>query len=209
MDSRSKILVVTFVLTAFVGGSFFMYLAFQRPGPAPVHATVLPEPMSLPEFSLVDQSGNEFNRESLAGRWNLVFFGFTHCPDICPATLQQLALARAKIAAAGIVGEQALPQIVLISVDPERDTPQAMQEYVSNFGEGISGVTGSIDELRKLTRTTGIFFEKSVQDDENYSVDHSAVVLVIDPQAKFHALFSAPHSVDDFASDIPIIMGST
>jgi protein SCO1/2 len=208
MESRQKILFVTFVLTAFIGGSFFMYLALQRPGPAPAHATVLPEPMSLPEFSLVDQSGQEFNRDSFAGRWNLVFFGFTHCPDICPATLQQLALARAAIADEGNNGGQALPQIVLISVDPERDTPQAMREYISHFGTGISGVTGSIDELRKLTRATGIFFEKSAQGGENYGVDHSAVVLVIDPQAKFHALFSAPHSVDNFVSDIPLIIGS-
>jgi protein SCO1/2 len=171
--------------------------------------TVLPQAGALPRFSLVDHNGDEFNKESLTDQWSLIFFGFTHCPDICPATLQQLALARSRLLGAGA---STFPNIVLISVDPERDTPAVMASYIGHFGDGLTGVTGSLTELRKLTSAIGIFFEKSVAengDDGNYSVDHAAVVIVINENAEFHALFSAPHNVDHFVNDIPLITGST
>lgn len=182
-----------------------MYAALHQSAELPAYATVLPEPLSLPEFSLLDQSGREFSRETLKGRWSVMFFGFTHCPDICPATLQQLSLARSQLLQSGL---QEFPQIILVSVDPERDSADVLQNYTRIFGADITGVTGSIDELKKLTSAIGIYFEKSAQNGENYSVDHSAVVLLIDDNAEFHALFSAPHSVDQFVNDIPLIAGS-
>ena len=144
--------------------------------------------------------------ESFRGQWSLIFFGFTHCPDICPATLQQLAIARSRVLAEG---ETEFPNILLISVDPERDTPEIMAEYVGHFGPGITGVTGSLDELRNLTSALGIYFEKAGDENGSYSIDHSAVVLVITPPADLHALFSAPHDISKFVEDIPLIMEST
>ena len=126
-------------------------------------------------------------------------------PDICPATLQQLAVARSRVLTAG---ENGFPNIVLISVDPERDTPEVMANYVSHFGDGIIGVTGQLDELRKFTSALGIYFEKSVDESGIYSVDHSAVVIVVNRRAEFHALFSAPHKIDHFVNDLPLITGS-
>jgi protein SCO1/2 len=206
MRSLRQILVFGFVITAFAGGAIFMALAFQGPRGLPQHATVLPQPAELPQFSLLDHNGVEFDKNSFSDQWSLVFFGFTHCPDICPATLQQLAVARSRVLEAG--GSE-FPNIVLVSVDPERDTPELMAEYVGHFGDGITGVTGSLDELRKLTSALGIFFEKSGGDTDNYSVDHSAVVIVINKSAEFQALFSAPHNVDNFVSDIALITEST
>lgn len=176
-----------------------------KPPPQPTVATVLPAPGALPEFSLVDQYGQPINQNNFKGSWSLVFFGFTHCPDVCPTTLQVLAAARQALATKGV---QPLPRIVLVSVDPERDTPDVIGQYVDYFGEGTVGLTGEMDELRKLTSGLGIYFEKSaaVADDQNYSVDHSAVVLVIDPRARLHALFSAPHTADAIASDMYLIM---
>ena len=200
------VLVFGLVIVAFAGGTLFMTLAFQGPRDQPLHAMVLPQSRALPQFSLLDQNGSEFNTESLRDRWSLLFFGFTHCPDICPATLTQLAIARGRVLDGG---ESAFPNIVLISVDPERDTPEVLAEYTGHFGDGITGVTGSIDELRKLTSVLGIFFEKSVGESGNYSVDHSAVVIVINKNAEFHALFSAPHTIDHFVTDIPLITEST
>jgi protein SCO1/2 len=209
MSLLRMILVFGLVIIAFVGGTLFMSLAFQGSRNMPQHATVLPQAGALPRFSLVDHNGDEFNKESLTDQWSLIFFGFTHCPDICPATLQQLALARSRLLGAGA---STFPNIVLISVDPERDTPAVMASYIGHFGDGLTGVTGSLTELRKLTSAIGIFFEKSVAengDDGNYSVDHAAVVIVINENAEFHALFSAPHNVDHFVNDIPLITGST
>ena len=205
MDAKRKTLVVFFLTMAFAGSAFLWFLALQQPGGVPAHATLLPEPRPLPEFSLIDQAGDEFNRASFTGHWSLVFFGFTHCPDICPATLQQLAHARTRVNASG---SQQFPRIVLVSVDPERDTPQVLDEYTQHFGEDVIGVTGSLEELKKLTSPIGIFFEKTATDEENYGVDHSAVVLLINQDAEFHALFSAPHKVENFVADVPLIVGS-
>ena len=205
MDAKRKTLVVFFLAMAFAGSGLLWFLALQQPGGVPAHATVLPEPRPLPEFSLIDQAGDDFNRASFVGHCSLVFFGFTHCPDICPATLQQLALARTSVNASG---SQQFPRIVLVSVDPERDTPEILDEYTQHFGEDVIGVTGSLDELKKLTRSIGIFFEKTATDEDNYGVDHSAVVLLVNQNAEFHALFSAPHRVEDFVDDVPLIVGS-
>ena len=120
MGSLRNILATGLVITAFAGGTLFMIQAFQGPPGKPLHATILPQAAALPRFSLLDQNGAEFNNESLSDHWSLVFFGFTHCPDICPATLTQLAIARSRVLAGG---ENTFPEIVLISVDPERDTP--------------------------------------------------------------------------------------
>ena len=103
-------------------------------------------------------------------------------------------------------GQDPLPRIVLVSVDPERDTPELMSQYVDYFGEGNLGITGELDEIRKLTNGLGIYFEKSMQNGGDYSVDHSAVVIVVNPGGRFHALFGAPHKAENFVHDLPILM---
>ena len=135
------ILVFGLVIVAFAGGTLFMTMAFQGPRDQPLHAMVLPQSRALPQFSLLDQNGTEFNTESLRDQWSVLFFGFTHCPDICPATLQQLAIARKRVLDGG---RSTFPNIVLISVDPERDTPAVMAEYIGHFGDRMTGVTGSL-----------------------------------------------------------------
>ncbi len=203
MDSRKKVIIRVAVISIVTG----VWLSFwvTAPMPRPQTATVLPAPLGLAEFSLLDQNGDAFSRASFDDHWNLVLFGFTNCPDICPLTLQVLANARQQMLDAGA---QELPRIVLVSVDPERDTPAIISQYVGNFGDGVIGVTGELAEVRKLTDGLGVFFQKTSVDDGYYSVDHSAVVILIDPQSNFHALFSAPHEAASFEHDLPIIMAS-
>ncbi|MEX2494755.1 MAG: SCO family protein [Woeseia sp.] len=179
-------------------------------GGTPVHATVLPEPLPLPEFSLTDQEGRAFTRQNFRHRTSLLFFGFTHCPDICPATLQLLVSARQQIAERQGGQAGALPDIVLVSVDPERDTPEQLRRYVGYFGEekGISAATGSMEEVKKLTGALGIFFEKVPAGGDDYSVSHSTAVLVVGPDAELTALFSSPHKIDSIAHDVPLLMAS-
>ena len=166
-------------------------------------ATELPAPSRLPEFSLLDQNGNHVDASVFEGQWDLVFFGFTHCPDICPITLQVLSDARRQLADAG---HSPLPRIVLVSVDPERDTPEALGNYVAAFGEDNLGITGELQELKKLTSVLGIFFQKAASDSEYYSVDHSSVVVVIDPDGRYRAVFSSPHKPSNFVRDLPLLM---
>ena len=200
--SPRKLIIVVAMAIALAAGAF---VAMRSQAPVePQSALVLPEPNPVPPFSLLNQDGEAVNQSVFEGQWDLVFFGFTHCPDICPATLQVLASAKKALADEG---RQMLPRIVLVSVDPERDTPELLGEYISYFGEGNLGLTGTLEEVRKLTGGLGIYFEKQPGDGDNYAVDHSAAVLVIDPDGGFHSLFSGPHIVDNYVRDLPILMG--
>lgn len=201
---RPKNFIVAIILASALSAGIFLAVRMNQPA-QPATAFVLPAPSSLPDFSLLDQAGKPVTANTFRGHWNLVFFGFTHCPDICPATMQILAAARKALADKG---HEPLPRIVLVSVDPERDTPELMGRYVDYFGSGNLGVTGDLDELLTLTSALGIYFEKQPGDDENYAVDHSAAVLVVNPDGAFHGLFSGPHLVENYVHDLPIIMGS-
>ena len=196
-------LIAILLATALAAGAF---LAVRLSEPAePKAAFVLPEPSTLPEYSLLDATGNPVTRETFRYQWNLLFFGFTHCPDICPATLQILSAAKNQLAAEG---HETLPRIVLVSVDPERDTPEIVGQYVDYFGDGNLGVTGDLEELKKLTGALGIYFERQPGDDPDYNVDHSAAVLVVNPNGEFHALFGGPHIVENYVHDLPLLFGA-
>ena len=168
-------------------------------------ATILPSKVPIPAFNLRTHTGEAADQSVFKGQWDLVFFGFTHCPDICPLTLKVLENARTTLKDKG---EVPLPRIVLVSVDPERDTPEHLAAYIGAFGETNLGLTGELEELRKLTGSIGIFFEKREIDDEQYTVDHSSVVVVIDPDGRFHSLFSSPHRVENYVHDLPLLIGS-
>jgi len=198
-----KLFIAAVAVTAIVFGTWLSFKVASPP-PVPQVATVFPVAGEVPEFSLLDHNGDLVGRDVFQGYWNLVFFGFTHCPDICPLTLQVLTSAKNELAADGFTP---LPRIVLVSVDPERDTPENLAKYVAYFGDDNVGITGDLTELLKLTKGLGIYFEKTAGDAENYSVAHSAVVLVINPDGQLKALFSAPHEAGNFVHDLPIIMG--
>ncbi len=179
---------------------------FNQPGASSAElrrATVLPVRNELPAFTALSHGGEVVDASTFQGQWDLVFFGFTHCPDICPLTLQLLGEVRSELANAGA---DPLPRIVLVSVDPERDTPEVLARYVGHFGEENLGITGELEEIRKLTDALGVFFEKVPVAEDTYTVDHSAVVLAVDPEGRPRALFSTPHKAEDLMNDLPILM---
>ena len=196
-----NIFVAIAIVAAVLAGA---YVANRLEPPATAKsAMILPDPDPVPAFSLVDQYGNDIDESVFEGQWDLVFFGFTHCPDICPLTLQVLGAARHELVEAG---DEVLPRVVLVSVDPERDTPEQMGRYIGYFGDHNLGITGELAEVRKLTDGLGVFFEKTAERNGNYSVDHSSVVLLLNPDGEMHALFTAPHNAGNFVHDLPIIM---
>ena len=200
---RARNLIAALVIGTAIAAGLALALRNGGEQASPIAATMLPAGNELPDFTLLDQDGMRVDRSVFVGQWDVVFFGFTNCPDICPATLTVLGQARREL---GAGGQEPLPRVVLVSVDPERDTPEAMARYIGYFGDGNLGLTGDLAEIRKLTAALGIFFQKSGSDGSNYGVDHSTVVLVIDPQGRLKALFSAPHTVEDFVNDLPVIM---
>ena len=133
MSPRNLIIAVALAIALAAGA--FVAIRMQAPT-APVTALVLPAPNPVPEFSLLNQQGEAVDQRVFEGQWDLVFFGFTHCPDICPTTLQVLAAAKKSLADSG---RETLPRIVLVSVDPERDTPELLGKYVDYFGRGQPG----------------------------------------------------------------------
>ena len=199
-----KNLIFAIVLGSALAAGIFVATIVNEPAELQT-AFAIPLPDPLPDFALLDQTGQRVNADTFRGQWDLVFFGFTNCPDICPTTLQILASVKHELAEAGAT---LLPRIVLVSVDPERDTPQLVGQYVDYFGEGNLGVTGKIEDISTLTAALGIYFEKAPTADGDYSVDHSAAVLVINPAGEFSALFSAPHIVANYVHDLPIIMST-
>jgi len=165
-------------------------------------STVLDQPISLMEFSLIANDGSTFNAETLKEKWSLLFFGYTNCPDVCPLTLHQLSQANKELKG----NIEHLPNIVMISVDPDRDTTEILDKYVNSFAGNVIGATGPVAEIKKLTGQLGIFFEANKSQGKNYSVNHSAAVILINKEAEFHAVFSAPHSTDHFIQDLPKIL---
>lgn len=154
----------------------------------------------LPAFGLTDHNRQAFNNRSLQGKWTLMFFGYTHCPDICPDTLQVLADTMRQIDNEAI--RQQL-QIVFISVDPERDTLDAMKAYVGYFNPAFLSATADIDQVNVLTEALGILhYIVKTEDTDRYEVAHSAVIPLIDPEGRYTAIFNAPHDSEMIASDL-------
>ena len=201
MNPRFIILAAMFMVGIAVSAWYFNQPS--APSAEPRRATVLPVPNEMPAFTALTHGGEVVDASAFEGQWDLVFFGFTHCPDICPLTLKLLSDVRAELAAAGA---EPLPRIVLVSVDPERDTPEALGDYIRHFGEDNLGITGELEEIRKLANALGIYFEKVAVAEDTYTVDHSTVVLAVDPAGRLRALFSTPHKVEDMVNDLPIVM---
>lgn len=150
-----------------------------------------PDPKQLQPFALTDQHGAPFGVKRFDKRWTFLFFGYTHCPDVCPTTLSMLAKVRQDLARDGS-GDDV--QVVFVSVDPARDTPQHLGAYVSFFDPDFVALTGPDDALAPLTRQLGIYFSRDAPDgDGNYMVGHSSAVLLIDPQRRLVAIHQTPH----------------
>ena len=196
---------VSVLMLLLFGGGLWLRSHFAVPE-LPAHATVLPVPRPIAEFVLSDQDGALFGRDSFRGHWSMLFFGFTNCPDICPVTLQQLAMARRHMAETD--PDASLYDIVFVSVDPGRDTSAILSQFVKSFGDNVTGVSGEAVELSKLTSDLGIYFSVNPGDGENYTVEHSSAIIVINEDAEFAAVFSAPHDIDALANDMPLIMAS-
>lgn len=194
---RIAVAVLVAVLAALPG----MWLAREQP-PERLeleHATVFPVPRPLPAFTLTDHTGAPFGPQRLQGGWHILFFGFTHCPDVCPSTLSALTSARRQLADLPAVQQ---PGVVLVSVDPQRDTVERLAEYVAFFDPDFVGVTGDAAVLDALTRQLGVAVVVGEPDVAgNYTIDHTGTLFLVDPQGRVAAIFGMPHTPDGIAQD--------
>lgn len=167
--------------------------------PEPAIATVLPEPRDLPDIELVDKAGDPYRTSDLAGEYTLLFFGFTNCPDICPITLSVLADVSADLQSR----QRALaPRVAFVSVDPHRDTPQAIAAYLDHFDSGFLGLTAPDATLAPLLETLGVTVHKNDIGGERYNVVHNGTIFVLDRDARWIALFGgSEHDAGAIATD--------
>jgi protein SCO1/2 len=151
------------------------------------------------EFALVDQTGKAVTDENFAGRWQLVFFGFTYCPDVCPTTL---ATVSAVLDELGDDADQIAP--LFVTVDPERDTPAVMAEYLANFDPRIVGLTGAPEEIKAAAKAFRVYYAKVDEDDlpGGYTMDHSAFLYLMDPDGDYAAHFSHQDDIAKIAGGI-------
>jgi protein SCO1 len=181
------------------------YLRGRPPDLSGLHATVLSQPRDVQPFKLVDHTGKTFDNRALLAHWSFIFFGYTHCPDVCPTTLSVLNSVARKLE-----GPENRLQFVFISIDPVRDTPEKLGQFVSYFNGTFIGATGTEDAINALTRQLGVIYARVEEKPgtDNYLMDHSASVLLFDPAGRFHAVFTPPLDAVDMASDFIIISKS-
>jgi|TARA_B100001142_G_scaffold180108_1_gene179737 protein SCO1/2 len=149
-------------------------------------------PRQLAEFKLIDDSSEVFLPEAFAGKWNILFFGFTYCPDICPLTVKQMSDVKKSL---GEYSDNL--RFFLVSVDPDRDQPENLRVYLDNFDKNFKGLTGEIDQIYKFsTQVNAPFFPVVNSPEPNYTVDHSGSLILISPEAKYAGFFRAPHDTD-------------
>src|SRR5690606_41236646 len=152
---------------------------------------ILPQGRDVPKLTLTNQDGEPVQVDQLDGKWTLLFFGYTFCPDICPATLAELRQLRSQLP--DEVREQLRP--VLVSVDPARDTPEQLKQYLEFFGEGFLGLTGTLDDIQTLANGVGIPFIPGDTSREKYTVDHYGNQVFFGPDNRLHGCYIYPNNV--------------
>ena len=212
---RSSKLHAIFVLT-----SFFCALLCAQ-----LNAAAGDDPRNASSFELIDQMGRRVTEKTFKGKPSIVFFGFTHCPDICPMTLAQLA---SMFNILEQTQRKTLPQVVLVSVDPQRDSAEQLSQYVTTFNPNFIGVTGEQAQLAQLAQELGIAYMKinpqapdtdvhsehahheGTEDEDNatnYQIEHSGTIILFNPEGKLAGFFTMPHDAKHLAQDLQTIMG--
>ena len=152
-------------------------------------------------FRLIDQNGNNVTNTDLEGKWLLVYFGYTHCPDACPTALNNIALALRDLGAAK---QQMRP--VFITIDPERDTSQALKDYVSAFDAPLLALTGSADAIAQAAAEYRVYYAKRPEPSGDYLMDHTAIIYVMNPQGRFVASFTPEDPPEQIAARLKLLL---
>lgn len=160
---------------------------------------LLPQSRTVPSLEMTDQSGQPVALDQLKGKWSLLFFGYTFCPDICPTTLAQLRQIKSELPKEAVDKLQ----VILVSVDPNRDTPAQLKQYLGYFDADFRGLTGSVETLQKLANAVSIPFIPADTSKPNYTVDHSGNLAVIGPDGKQRGFIRAPFNNQKLIAQLP------
>lgn len=212
MFNRTTVYILIAALAAGLGLVAARVWFDQSPAaarPALKAARLFDPPRELPAFTLRQSDGTPLVPGELKGHWTLVFLGFTHCPDVCPTTLAQLAGAQKQWAA---LPEATRPRVLFVSVDPERDTPDLIGEYAHAFHRDTLAATADVPALETFARSLSMVFAKAPTPDVGpgqYTMDHSASLAVLDPQGRLTGFIQPPFEPKDIADDMTALSETT
>lgn len=195
-----RLVQIVLILVVLVGVG---YVGYNRFRPHVFHGTVLQSPQPAPDFELTGEGGRRVRLSDFRGKIVLLFFGYTFCPDVCPTTMRELARAME------ILGPEKARdiQVIMISVDPERDTPEHINEYVHAFNPNFIGLTGTPDEIAQVATMYGIFYQKREGTAATgYLVDHTATVTVINREGYVKLLIPYGVTAAEIADDLAYML---
>ena len=169
-------------------------------------ATIFDKPRFIAPFQMVDANNKPFTQDNFKGHYSLVFFGFTNCPMLCPTTLAMLNKAYKMMQDDKL---KDLPQIVFISVDPDRDSPAAIKKYLLSFNPAFLGAAGNKETIDKLTQEMNVLYQQvpDPQKQGNYTFDHSGAIILVNPQGQYQGVFTTPHDPRKIADDMKALTG--
>jgi protein SCO1/2 len=155
------------------------------------------------DFSMTDTSGRKVSLEGFQGKWLVLFFGFTSCPEACPTAMLNVGSAMREI------GEGARNlQVVFVSIDPERDTPDVLKGYLANFGDNIVGLSGTAEETAAITKSFGVYYKKRRMPDGDYTMDHSTALYLVSPSGAYVRPYKTDTAPDELAREITSAMST-
>lgn len=182
-----QVLAPLLLLVVILAASALFIHRFPVPAPDAIEGLLWPPGKPLSDFTLRTQHGDKFDIGNLRGHWSWMFFGYTDCPDICPTTLHTLNRIADKMA-----GQQEA-QFIFVSIDPDHDSPERMQSYLRTVAPKLIGLSGSADQAAGLARELGIAHQNAAN---SGGIEHTAAILLLDPQARRVAVFTPPHDAE-------------
>lgn len=212
MKSNKHILITVILLLAIAGLTAGIYvghhwLSKPKINVSEFHGTYLEHPRTVNPFNLTGTDDKPFNNNNLSGRWTILFFGFTNCGYLCPTTMAEVGKMYRILENKNIKN---LPQVVMVSIDPERDNLDKLKKYVRSFHPEFQGARGDEDVIKSLTKEMGVayakVYEKDNKQSENYDIQHSGALMLFNPQGELNAFFTSPHHADSLAKDYLLLV---
>lgn len=198
-------IIMAFVFCGIIAGLVgFKFHGFQAKtlDLSQFHGTLLTQPREIKPFNLMGIDGRTFNNASLQGHWTLLFFGFTSCHSVCPLTMAELGQMYRLLHNQHV---QSLPQVVMISLDSERDTAERLAQYVHTFNAEFYGARGNEHDVAQLAHELGVAYATIQTQNKNtqqsYDIEHTGTIIMVNPQGKVTAFFTTPHQAQALADD--------
>ena len=204
--SKRNIIFILLILFSITGiFTYFQSLpSLLEKKPSLITGKILVRPMEIDNFELIDQNNQVFNKKSLEGGWTVLFFGYTNCPDVCPTTIYKLAEIKNGI-------KEDLPSAnfntVLVTLDPDRDSSERLDEYIGYFDETMLGVTGTYENIQSFTSSLSVFYQR-INKEEGYDFNHTASIFVFDKDGSLFATMSPANTVEEIESDFFTILNN-